>query len=194
VTDLAEAEAERVETELGTDEPEPELETEPAEPELETEQVAAGPTDADLRKFEQENARHERALEKIIGADFEHFEACGVCGGVGHVPAASNVDVPFERDPQTEPCAACNGYGTTLTGARYPGMVTRACSRCQGSGWTTVQEHVDVGPVYLEATTATAAAELEPGNGAPVDPRVAELRAAGYVILDPVVIAPAPGS
>jgi hypothetical protein len=194
VTDMAEAEARDVEAEDEdeTDEPEPAPDDEELEEEAEPE--ARGPTDADMRKFEAENTRHEKALAKVVGDDWELFEACGVCGGVGHVPAASNVDVPFERDPQTEPCETCKGYGTTLTGAKEPGMVSRACSRCQGSGWTSVQEHPEIQPLALAPTSTP---EELAGNGAPselVDPRVAALQAEGFIVVSPITLAPAPGS
>jgi hypothetical protein len=187
VTELAEEEALRAESEEpddddeGTDEPDDEELDDAEEPE------ARGPSDADLKRFESENTRHEKALAKIVGDDFEHFEACGVCAGVGFVPAATNVDVPFERDPQTEPCSTCNGYGTTLTGAREPGMVTRACSKCQGAGWTTVQEYPDAQPAAYFPAPSEPAPELEAPNGPPVDPAVAALRARGYIVMDPIV-------
>jgi len=114
VKELADAEAERVEGELGTENPEPEPADPEPEPEPEPEQVAAGPTEADLRKFEAENARHERTLAKIVGADFEHFEPCGVCGGVGHVPAASNLDVQRLRHNPDRSSRAGNGHARVL--------------------------------------------------------------------------------
>ena len=194
LSELVEAEALAAEADDDDDEDDQEPEPEP-EPEDDEEEVEArGPSEADLRKLEQEHARHEKALAKVIGADWPDFAPCGVCDGVGYVPAATNVNVPFERDPQTEPCSACNGYGTTLTGAREPGMVTRACSKCQGSGWTTVSEYPEVQPLAL-APQATEQASVENGAPAPpVDPAVEALRARGYVVVEPVVSAPAPGA
>jgi hypothetical protein len=150
------------------------------------------PTDAALRKFESENARHEKALGKIMGDDFAHFAACAQCDGVGYVPESTNQALPFERDPQTEPCETCAGFGTTLTGAREPGMVTRACSRCQGSGWTTVAEQPAVQPFVTLAPVDNGAPAPVLAEAAPVDPAVAELRARGYVVVEPIVSAPAP--
>jgi hypothetical protein len=179
---MVEAEASAAEAEEPDEPDEPDPDDEPdSEPEA-SPQVASGPTEADLKRFESENTRHEKALGKIIGDDWSSFEPCGVCGGVGHLPGALNASVPFSRDPQTEPCSVCDGYGTTLTGAREPGMVTRACSLCQGAGWTTVSEQPDVQPVVTLVDASAPAEVVTPAENGPADPRVAELQAAGYIV------------
>lgn len=194
ITELVAREADDVEAELGTENPERDpLRPEP-EPEPEPEQVAAAPTDADLKRFEREVARHEKELGKIMGADFEHFTACAQCDGVGFVPEQSNEALPFEHDPQRETCDQCKGYGTTLTGAREPGMVTMACSRCQGAGWTTKAEHPEIQPLAIAYDSTTTASDNPPANGGAVDPRVAALQAEGFVVVDARMPAPAPGS
>ncbi len=193
-SEMADAEELRAEAEEPDDDDE-ETNDEPDDEELdEEEQEAAGPTPEALKRFEAENTRHEKALAKVVGDDWKDFAPCDTCGGVGHLPAAQNKSLPFEHDPSAEVCPVCNGYGTTLTGAKEPGMVTRPCSRCTGSGWLTVAEQPQVQPLADPAAFAAVAAPLEPPNGAPVDPRVQVLRDAGYIILDPPVIAPPAGS
>jgi hypothetical protein len=185
----AEAQAAEAEPDDEPDEPAPDDEEE-AEAEAD-EESAAGPTEADMKRFESENTRHERALEKIVGDDWSSFEPCGVCGGVGHVPSGLNQSLPFASDPSTEVCEVCNGYGTTLTGAREPGMVTRACSRCQGAGWTTKAEQPGVQPVVELVASSAPAEVVTPVETAPADPRVAELQAAGYIVFPAPVAASA---
>jgi hypothetical protein len=70
-------------------------------------------------------------------------------------------------------------------------MVTRACSLCQGSGWTTKQEHPEIAPVVELVNTTMPAQVVTPADNGPVDPRVAALQAEGFIVVSPIVAAPA---
>jgi hypothetical protein len=140
-----------------TETPEGDEEEEAAE----LEPAASGPTDADLKRLERENTRHERELGKIIGEAFAGFEACEPCGGVGFVPKGHASGLELQQDTHTERCSTCAGYGATLTGAREPGQHMRPCVDCSGLGWRTLTEHPGAQP-FPNGVPATASQPQQP--------------------------------
>ena len=138
-----------------TEELEDETTEEPAEP---TEPEARGPTAAELKRFETENTRHEKALAKIIGRDWEGFAACAECGGVGFVPAATLEAPELLAMPGVVECPGCKGYGRLVTPSRVPGQEFQTCVQCAGNGWKHEEPAQVAAPAYAPPL---------PGNGAP---------------------------
>ncbi len=184
VTELAEAEAARVEAELedetsAPDEPAPDVaptgdpgpdspdadEPAPAEPVPEEEAEEAeseSPTPEQLAHFERQVAKHEAALKRIMGDDFKWFVPCFQCEGVGHVPATPPAAVHLEHDPATEPCPVCKGYGELVTGSLKEQYAARLCGNCGGGGFITVSAPAPA-PVAQAAFTANGPPSPGPG-------------------------------
>lgn len=145
VTEMAEAEAARAEAEP---EPEPDEPSEPEpggpepEPEFEPEAKAKPSMEAALKAFEKENTRHEVALRKIMGDDFESFVLCAGCEGIGYRAIEA---MPFA--PDLERCARCKGHGSELTGSIAPGKEVRECIDCQGQGFRVIVQQPEFSPV-----------------------------------------------
>lgn len=126
IGDEAEPEAE---PDVEPDEAEPDEAAEPAEPE------ARAPTAAELKRFETENTRHEKALAKIVGRDWEGFAPCAECGGVGFVPTATLAVPELVAMADAVECPDCKGYGRLRTPSRVPGQEFQVCVGCAGNGW-----------------------------------------------------------
>ena len=73
----------------------------------------------------------------------------------GVVPVASGDDEP-RRDPHTETCPTCNGWGETLTGSRVQAFATRTCPACQGMGYIEIQPEPAPAPSPPAAETGPA--------------------------------------
>jgi len=133
VTELAEREAAAAEAEPEPGEPgeptEP-SEPEPSEPEPETAAKIQAAEDAQLRAFTRHMDAHKRKLRQIMGDDFEAFEPCGFCEGIGY----RVIGAP-QAHPESERCEACGGHGFLLTGSENPAYASIACDHCQGQGY-----------------------------------------------------------
>jgi hypothetical protein len=141
----------------GEGEPEPEPdpepgpdEPEPAEPEA---LVAIGPDE--IAKAERARSAYRKKIGDILGAESVEHE-CLLCAGLGYLPALPPPGVTFTivdtdegpallaDEPRSEPpykvsevtetCAACDGYGLVLTGAKTEGGRLWQCSVCGGAG------------------------------------------------------------
>jgi DnaJ-class molecular chaperone len=135
VTKLAEAEAARAEAEPDEDETQEAEEVEGAEGEQEAPAEPApshDPTEADMKAFQSEHARHERALVKIMGDDFEMLDVCEQCGGMGYAPPEQ-----VKTHENYKACDVCNGFGQVATGSKNPSFATQDCPRCGGRGFLT---------------------------------------------------------
>lgn len=93
------------------------------------------PTAAELRRFEKENTRHERELERIVGDDWQHFDPCGACGGVGFLPKAANALPEVVEAKGVERCSDCNGWGRLRYPTLVEGQELQVCPSCAGNGW-----------------------------------------------------------
>lgn len=165
ITDMVEEEAQRAESEPDDDEgdgdgddghepdeePEPEPDEEPQEPE------AQGPSDAQLRDMERENTRHEKALAKITGPDWQLFNPCPHCGGVGFSPLDPDELAGLRSDETTTRCPTCDGWGQLKTESRVPAEMERNCSQCGGTGTI-----VKLAPVTLTPPATTEPPPIPP--------------------------------
>lgn len=185
----AEAEEDEEEAEAAESEPEPEEEDEEEDEEPE----ARMPTDAERRAFERELTRHEKAVAKFVGADWKHYKACDLCGGVGFVPEQVEPPPEVMRDPDAIVCDACNGWGRRLTGSLAEGNESIPCTVCGGAGWRDrraayAQQQVAAPPQGAVPAASPAAGYLPDRSAA-----IAALEAQGYVVVAPVT-PPAPGA
>jgi Zn-finger nucleic acid-binding protein len=140
---------------------------------------------AELRAACDEHADHVHA---IMGPFVDGFVTCETCNGIG-------IAYPQPQAPKretkagTQECPVCKGYGDLELPTKRQGFELEQCDNCNGKGW--------VGRGNLPPTAAAAAAVAEypandqaaavaqqPGQPESTDPRVAELRAAGYIVLD----------
>src|SRR6267142_3070248 len=88
---LADAEADKVEAEADEDEGAESEEVEGQEGAQEAPpapEAKGEPTPDDIKAFQSEHARHEKALVKIMGDDFMMLTVCDECGGMGFRPPA----------------------------------------------------------------------------------------------------------
>jgi hypothetical protein len=131
------------------DDLDPDEETDEDEEEAAEEEAAdAEPSlEAQLKQFERENVRHERAIAKIMGDDFAAFEVCPGCDSLGFRPLGA---IQYDRDLET--CDTCKGHGFLLTGAVREDRVVRECIDCQGNGYR----------VHIEMPAAAAPAPTMP--------------------------------
>jgi hypothetical protein len=97
----------------------------------------------------------------------------------------------YKPNPDTTTCPRCDGWGDVQTGAKRKGNELVKCSACNGFGYTPPPTGA-VPPA--NGTTTPSGAPYVPVAGelphAPDDPRVAELRAQGYTILEPINLHP----
>ena len=141
---------------------EPEPEDEPEEEEEETSDVlepepepATDMALAELTKgLDRESRRHEKALEKLHGADWDAYGLCPLCIGDGFLLPHPAGSLPAEQweairalagqlippDYQTakdvDVCQDCQGWGRVITGSKAEGHETKLCSTCSGNGYT----------------------------------------------------------
>lgn len=178
--EAAEAEASETEAEPGEGDGDAEPDGEPDQGEQD-----GGPTEEQLKAFERENTRHEKALQRIMGADFALWTLCGHCEGVGFAFAPYVAPVELTQAPDAETCETCKGLGQMLTGSLVDGSRTKGCPTCGGVGWTTVVQQ-------LAAVVSADARGWQPSVGPDQGVATGELRAAqetlqraGYVTIPP---------
>lgn len=178
MTELAEEEAARAEAE-GADEDEPGAEPDPTEPDPEP---APEPVDMAkaVKQLDNENERHAKRVAEIMGEDAAQLHPCPTCvlGPVGFVFNLPDAQPEYKAATDTQTCDTCNGLGDVLSGSNNERSKLKACTACSGQGYVFKTE----APVVPIATPAAA----------PIDPAiVAQLRAAGYAVIDPPALPPA---
>jgi hypothetical protein len=198
VAETARREAEEAERELEADEaakaegetPEPTPEPAP-EPETPVE-----PEPVDLEKREKalssEATRHENALKKAYGDDFEHRAFCPCCLGEGFLepwaPGAMPDEVweavtalsgKMDTGELLTPdyivrCENCGGYGEVATGAKGGAVRKVPCKRCDSRGWFDTEDPVHRGKLGLAPPQAPAPLVTYPTFHAPEAPAAVE--------------------
>lgn len=105
------------------------------------------------RKLSSETRRHENALRKIYGPDFEELAVCPLCLSDGWIipappgafpdeqweavkmAAGQETDAKYEAAHHAERCTYCDGWGEVLSGSQNPTHRLVACPDCTGTGW-----------------------------------------------------------
>jgi hypothetical protein len=158
---------------------------EPAEAEPEAEEQSSF---ALVQALDKEATRHEKALAKVLGVSVDELHSCPTCEGVGYTPEPIEGEADLEQDPYLTRCERCAGYGEVRTGARAPGLVTVPCPGCTGQGYVQLPEQPEAQPELGNGAPAYAppapSAQVAPGDR----DAVADLRARGYTIVEPIVV------
>jgi len=193
IAEKARAEAERAEAEETGEQPDQQDPNTGDEEQAPPEEPHPGegldePTDQMMAELQAACDEHHDRVHMIMGPFTDGFVPCETCNGIG-------LAYPTPQGPQLEhasgaaTCSVCKGFGEVLTGSKRQGYERIQCSNCSGQGW--------VGAGNMPAATAAAQAveQYPAGEGQQVtmaqpaqppstDPRVEELRAAGYIVLE----------
>lgn len=186
-TDIANAEADEAEAEAEAAEDEAETTDDtPQEPAAE-----APPVDVEkaMKKLDQENVRHAAAVERIMGADFALCYPCPTCVdfAAGFTMTPPNEAPPMLEGAEFERCDKCNGYGSVITGALTEHGATTTCRKCSGQGYVEVPLQAPTAPTPIAPAVFTGAVDAASYDIA------AQLRAQGFMVIDPPRQAPTPG-
>lgn len=161
-TELANAEADQVEAELGPDEElEPDGEDE-QEPEPEQPQESEASMQARLKRISSqmdgEDKRHEKRYREILGEDFGMYAPCPLCQIAGYAftypPGTMSEEqraavsivlgetgaTEYKPAPWAEKCVICDGLGEVLSGSQTQNGRLIVCKSCNGAGWTEKRE------------------------------------------------------
>lgn len=181
------------------DEPDTDREGEPGDEELDEaeqpdEPEALAPVDdkpsdlAIVRALDREDTRHEKAVAKALGIEPGAMHRCPHCEGVGFTPQPLEAEPQLVQDPFTETCDRCKGNGSTLSGATRLGMYEIPCNGCSGSGYVQRAEQPTVGATGTNGETRVTIAPPPPQVAQGDAAAIADLKARGYTILDPIVV------
>ncbi len=163
--EMVEAEAQRAEAEEG-DEPEAEPTTGPEpEEEEEGEEGPGGPTPEQLKALDKENRRHEQALERIVGRDWQWFVPCNVCDTMGFRAVPPAIESPLRPDPKFKRCPDCGGHGMFQTDSLNPERATRRCDTCGGDGIVMNEYITPAVPTTAAATVPATRMIQDPATG-----------------------------
>jgi len=142
------------------------------------------------KALDAESERHGKRVAQILGDDFADWVPCPLCPIPGFVVPSSPPPAEPERkaailaligegfgpdlkmDATTETCAACDGWGDVLTGARADRSKTKSCNTCAGTGYTTRMPPPLAVPGYAPAPTldGSFAPPMIPGVPPPPTP------------------------
>jgi DnaJ-class molecular chaperone len=193
VAEKARAEADQVEaeeTEEQPDQQDPSTEQEEQETPVEPHpgEGLEEPSDQMVAELQAACDEHHDRVHAIMGPFVEGWTPCEACNGIG-------LDLARDRGPKLEhsqgaaTCSVCKGYGELLTGSKRQGYEKIQCANCSGQGWvgqgnmpaaTAAQQAVEQYPT-ADGQQVTMAQPAPPPS---TDPRVEELRAAGYIVLE----------
>jgi len=146
------------------------------------------PTDAMIAELQAACNDHHDHVHQIMGPFVAEFQPCETCNGIGlayPTPSAPKL----EMKAGTQECPVCKGAGELGLPSKRDGFQVEGCENCNGKGWVgrgnlppaqAAQAAVESYPTGAVAE----AAPQQPAQPESTDPRVAELRAAGYIVLD----------
>lgn len=121
--------------EVPTPEPEvPEGEDEPVAPEPEPAPEPTPEPSPEAEAFNKEYARHERAVQKILG-DEVPLVACETCEGVGFLPPGTLEPPAYRAHGKYRVCPGCAGEGSVKTGSKIAQLSLAPCPDCNGRGF-----------------------------------------------------------
>ena len=193
LAEKARAEAEQVEAEESEeqhDQPEPSEPDETQEPAIEPHpgEGLEEPTDQMIVELRAACDDHHDRVHAIMGPFVDGFVPCETCNGIGLAyPAPTGPQLEHSQGAAT--CSVCQGYGELLTGSKRSGYEKVQCTNCNGHGWvgqgnmpaaTAAQQAVEQYPAGDQQQVSMQPPQPPPST----DPRVEELRAAGYIVLE----------
>lgn len=145
-------------------------------------------TNAVVKALEREETRHRNALAKALDVPVEELHPCPTCSATGFTPEPIAPEPELEQDPYLERCARCAGYGEVRTGARPPALVTVPCPGCTGQGYVQKAEHPTAVPELGNGPPTYAPPTPSPQIAQGDADAVADLRARGYMVVEPIVV------
>lgn len=190
---IADEEASRTEEELGQSEdeeptpPEPAQAPDPApEPEYPPE-----PTEEMFAAVRTLNGYHHEAVREVMGPFIEGFVECEGCGGSG-LAYPEPPRRQLNKAPNEQECTVCGGWGELERPTKRQGFELEQCENCNGQGWVG-PKNMPPAEAARQAVASFPAANGQEGAAPPpppsvpptTDPRVAQLRAEGYIIMEP---------
>lgn len=130
------------------------------------------------RALTSETKRHENALRKAYGDDFDTLAVCPLCLSDGWIipappgampdeqwqaiemAAGKGSDARYVQDPDAKLCPKCQGYGKLDTGAHTGELAIRVCGICNGQGWVDASYSAPQPISYLPPPPAIPAENL----------------------------------
>ena len=193
LAEKARAEAEETEAEEQEQQPDQDEQSNddaPQEPAVEP-HPAEGleePTDQMIAELQAACDEHHDHVRAIMGPFVDAFVPCETCNGIG-------LAYPQPAKPKLEPapglqlCTVCKGPGELETPSTRDGFNVIQCVNCGGKGYVgalraTAIADAQAAVAQFPADQQQPAAPAAPQQPASTDPRVEELRAAGYIVLD----------
>ena len=172
-----------------TDEPAGDDELEqPTEPEPHPGEGLEEPSDAMIAELQAACDEHHDHVHAIMGPFVDGFVPCETCNGIG-LAYPTPIVPRLEPAPGLELCPVCKGAGELATPSKRSGYDVIQCTACSGQGY---RGTLSVAPTQQVEATVAAFPQQHEGQPAPpvdqqppsTDPRVNELRAAGYIVLE----------
>lgn len=172
VMEIAEQEAAEAEAEAAEEE---EAEETVAEEAVEVDEASAQKNaEKAIAAIEKENVRHAKRVSEIMGDDFALVYPCTHCldfsAGFTFTPPEEMPEMLFGRD--YERCQWCNGHGKVKTHSVAEHGRENTCEDCNGQG-------------YTRRPAAPLTPLPQPAQASPHASLANELRAQGYMVIDP---------
>lgn len=192
-TDELERQAEELEPDEN-DEPEreepagdDELE-QPAEPEPHPGEGLEEPSDAMIVELQAACDEHHDHVHAIMGPFVDGFVPCETCNGIG-LAYPTPTGPRLEPAPGLELCPVCKGPGELKTPSSRSGFDVIQCTRCNGQGYVGTLAIPSAGQAAQVVEAFPAAPGQPPAQPADpqqasTDPRVQQLRAEGFIVLE----------
>lgn len=146
------------------------------------------PSDTMIAELQAACDEHHDRVQAIMGPFVEGWVPCDSCNGIG-------LDLPRPAEPRLEPkqgtteCPTCKGYGELALPTKRDQFAREQCTNCNGKGWVGAGNlrPEEAARAAVSAYPADAGAQvtpLEPQQPPSTDPRVQELRDAGYIVVE----------
>lgn len=146
------------------------------------------PTDAMIAELQAACDTHHDHVHQIMGPFVDAFVPCESCNGIG-IAYPQPAKVKLEPAPGLQVCSVCKGAGDLETPSTREGFNVIQCTNCGGKGYvgampTTAIADAQAAVAQYPADQQQPAPQVPGQPPASTDPRVQELRDAGYIVLD----------
>jgi len=146
------------------------------------------PSDQMIAELQAACDEHHDRVHAIMGPFVDAFVPCETCNGIG-------IAYPQPAKPKLEPapglqlCTVCKGPGELETPSTRDGFNVIQCTNCGGKGYVGAMPTQSIADAQAAVAQFPAdqqqpAAPAAPQPPASTDPRVEELRAAGYIVME----------
>ncbi len=190
-------------------EAEPETAEEPSEEPAEAPE-AQGPTQEEweerAKQADSKFTTYTRAISRIYEEQATEYLPCPLCASapagfvhpqdVGQFPDDVQGAVMMllgqtsagtvNKDPYSEVCDICDGWGVVATGSKVPNQETRTCLQCKGLGYIPQGQLAAVSNGTATNPPLGEPATFVPAASGPESPEIEALRLRGYTIVPPM--------